>query len=171
MLPGNVLNIYSYILPVLLNVTVNISTSNEGISLCFCPVISVPPSFFPVLPSLVAPPPHLLLLESRTSWKTFQILFYSCGTLAAARSMSGVFSLNRSKSLNVSAQWFWSRKKKKQLQQSRSTVELGTCLHHPQGQRPASSNTLILSVFLSSWDLDHYLSKLEVSHLWSQSDS
>lgn len=35
MLPGNIMHIYSYVFPASLNVTVNVSTSNEAISLCF----------------------------------------------------------------------------------------------------------------------------------------
>lgn len=53
MLPGNIMHIYSYI-PASLNVTVNVSTSNEAISLCFCsiprtPALLLPPPVFPPL--------------------------------------------------------------------------------------------------------------------------
>ncbi len=52
MLPGTIMHIYSYI-PDLLNVTVNVSTSNEAISLCFCSVPStLPSSSFPCVSCL-----------------------------------------------------------------------------------------------------------------------
>lgn len=48
MLPGNDVHIYSYILLALLNVTVNVSASNEAISLFFfCSIIPPPPTPMP----------------------------------------------------------------------------------------------------------------------------
>lgn len=57
MLPGNVRNIYSNILHVLLNVTVNISTSDEGFSLGFRPIIHVPSLLFTLLSTVMLPAP------------------------------------------------------------------------------------------------------------------